>query len=90
MFLILREGVRNAVSHAEAGRITVAVEITPEKVLGLIEDNGRGFDPREVRAGGGFKSIRERAALVGGSSRFESAPGEGTKVEVTVPLAWRG
>ena len=90
LFLILREGVRNAVSHAEAGRITVAVEITPEKVLGLIEDNGRGFDPREVRAGGGFKSIRERAALVGGSSRFESAPGEGTKVEVTVPLAWRG
>ncbi|MDQ4062373.1 MAG: PAS domain S-box protein, partial [Actinomycetota bacterium] len=90
LFLILREGVRNAVSHAGARRITVAVEITPERVLGLIEDDGHGFDPREVRTGGGLKSMRERASLAGGSSRFESAPGGGTRVEVTIPLSRRG
>lgn len=90
LFLILREGVRNAVSHSGAKRITVYVQITPEKVFGSVEDDGRGFDPQEARAGGGLESMRERAALVGGSSRFESTPGGGTRVEVTVPLSRRG
>ena len=45
LFLVLREGVRNAVSHAKAGRIKVAAEITPEKILGSVEDDGCGFDP---------------------------------------------
>ncbi len=89
LFLILREGVRNAVSHAEAERISVAVEVTPDKIFGLVEDDGRGFDPPPGHAGGGIESMRERAALVGGSLRLESTPG-GTRIEVTVPLSRRG
>ncbi|MCA1738922.1 MAG: PAS domain-containing protein [Actinobacteria bacterium] len=55
LFLILREGVRNAVSHAGAKRITAYAQITPEKVFGSVEDDGRSFDPQEVRAGGGLE-----------------------------------
>ncbi|CAA9463181.1 MAG: diguanylate cyclase/phosphodiesterase (GGDEF & EAL domains) with PAS/PAC sensor(s) [uncultured Rubrobacteraceae bacterium] len=91
LFLILREGVRNAVSHAEAESISVAVEITPDKIFGSVEDDGRGFDPPELpaRAGGGLESMRERAALVGGSLRLASYP-DGTRIKVTVPLSRRG
>jgi len=92
LFLILREGIRNAVSHSEAGKITVAVEIAPERILGSVEDDGRGFDPQEVAThpGGGLESMRERAALAGGSLRLESVPGDGTRIEVTIPLSQRG
>jgi PAS domain S-box-containing protein len=92
LFLILREGIRNAVSHSGAGKITVAVEITPEQVLGSVEDDGRGFDPQEVamHAGGGLESMSERATLVGGSVRLTSDPGNGTRIEVTIPLSQRG
>jgi len=88
LFLTLREGVRNAVSHAEAERISVSVEITPGKIFGSVEDDGRGFDTPEVpaHAGGGLESMRERAALVSGSLSLESGPG-GTRIEVTVPLS---
>jgi PAS domain S-box-containing protein len=91
LFSILREGVRNAVSHSGAGRITVALEITPEKISGSVEDDGRGFDPREVapHTSGGLKSMQERATLVGGSLRLDSTPG-GTRIEVYIPLSQRG
>ncbi len=89
LFLTLREGVRNAVSHSGAKTISVAVEVTPEEVSSSIEDNGRGFDPQGVRTGGGLKSMRERAALASGSLRLESAPGGGTRIEVSIPLSGR-
>ncbi len=89
LFLTLREGVRNAVSHSGAKTITVAVEVTPKEVSGSIEDNGRGFDPQGVRTGGGLKSMRERAALASSSLRLESAPGGGTRIEVSIPLSER-
>ena len=91
LFLTLREGVRNAVSHSGAGRITVAVEITPEKISGSVEDDGRGFDPRGAAShtSGGLKSMKERMTLIGGSLRLDSTPG-GTRIEVDVPLSQRG
>jgi signal transduction histidine kinase len=91
LFLTLREGVRNAVSHSGAGRITVAVEFTPEKISGSVEDDGHGFDPREVvpHTSGGLKSMKERMTLIGGSLRLDSTPG-GTRIEVDIPLSQRG
>jgi signal transduction histidine kinase len=55
-----------------------------------IRDNGRGFEEPDVFSslGGHFGLIgmRERAERLGGELRLESRPGEGTEVEVTVPL----
>ena len=57
----------------------------------LIEDDGRGFSEdatpgRSQDAGLGLISMRERAALVGGSLTVDSAPGEGTSIYVRVAL----
>jgi signal transduction histidine kinase len=53
LFLILREAVRNAVAHSGCGKVVVSLDISPEKVVGQVEDNGRGFDAEGVRAGAG-------------------------------------
>ena len=89
LFLILREAVRNAAAHSGAVRITVVLDVTPERVVGSVEDDGRGL-PREDGAaadsGVGMRSMRERAALVGGDVVIVSDPGGGTKVEASIPL----
>jgi PAS domain S-box-containing protein len=46
LFVILREGIRNAVSHSEAGRMDVEVRISSEEVMGCVQDDGRGFPRR--------------------------------------------
>ncbi len=86
LFVILREGVRNAVSHSGAGRIDVGVRVCPEEVVGCVRDDGRGFAEEDVSAGGGMRSMRERAELFGGALEVSPRPGSGTSVRVSVPL----
>jgi two-component system, NarL family, sensor kinase len=53
----------------------------------LVTDDGRGFDPSRVADDRhGIVGMRERVEILGGSLRIESGPGQGTRVEVTVPL----
>jgi signal transduction histidine kinase len=92
LFLILREGIRNAVTHSGADKITVEVDITENCVRAIVKDNGRGFEPREKAAranGTGLASMRERTSLLGGTISLVSAPNKGTKVEVLLPLPGR-
>ena len=90
LFLILREAVRNVVSHSEAGRLEIEVKVSPERVVGCVEDDGRGFEgPSEDGDGApgrGLHSMRERAELVGGALRLSSTPGAGTQIVASVPL----
>jgi PAS domain S-box-containing protein len=87
IFLVLREAVRNAVSHSGCGSLSVGLDITSESVVGSVEDDGRGFDPADGNGGVGLRSMRERAALLDGALRLDCVPGRGTRVEVSVPLA---
>jgi signal transduction histidine kinase len=90
LFLVLREAVRNTVSHAGAGRLSVEVRTDSERIVGVVEDDGRGFDdqrPRGERSeAGGLAYMSERASLLGGTCSIESAPGRGTRVETSFPL----
>ena len=90
----MREAIRNAVKHSGCSRIGVALEVRDGHVHGLVEDDGEGFDPEAVEEatpswGVGLGSMRERLEMLGGSLRVDSEPGEGTKVEMRVPLDWR-
>ena len=90
LFLVMREAVRNAVSHSGCGSLSVGLDITPERVVGSVEDDGRGFDAAGGDGGVGLRSMRERAALLDGALELDCEPGRGTRVEVSVPLAGRG
>lgn len=53
----------------------------------IIEDDGIGFDAKEKnRQGMGLSGMQERAELIGGTLKIETAPGEGTTIFVRVPL----
>ena len=88
LFLVLREAVRNAVSHSGASKLSVEVRTDRERIAGVVADDGRGFErkPGERSEAGGLTYMVERASLMGGSCSIESAPGEGTRVEASFPL----
>ena len=88
MFMVLREAVRNAVSHSAAHKVTVAVSVEKERITGLVEDDGRGFDQDDgkLRERGGLAYMAERASLLGGVCSIHAAPGDGTRVEISFPL----
>lgn len=86
LFLILREAVRNAVSHSGCDRLSVHLDIIPEKVIGTVEEDGCGFDPEEPANGAGLKSMKERAALLRGTCSVRSEPNVGTRVQISIPL----
>ena len=89
-YLILREAVRNALKHSGCHSLKVGVEVVPGAVRGSVGDDGCGFEPEGDRDSVGLKSMRERTALLGGDLRVVSGNGEGTRVEVYVPLARSG
>jgi len=76
--------------HAQASRIWVKLHLEARRLFLRIVDNGRGFNQENAFAsrGGhfGLLGMRERAERLGGELKLASHPGEGTKVEVTVPL----
>jgi signal transduction histidine kinase len=89
---IAQEAVANALRHAGAGHVEVALgrlaSVAAPTVRLRVTDDGRGFDPeaRAVRSRRlGLTSMHERAASLGGSLRIESAPGQGTSVELRFP-----
>jgi signal transduction histidine kinase len=88
LFLVLREAVRNTVSHSGASKLSVEVRTDEERIIGVVEDDGRGFDRKssERAEAGGLAYMAERASLMGGTCSIESAPGEGTRVETSFPL----
>ncbi|NUW42214.1 sensor histidine kinase [Nonomuraea rhodomycinica] len=87
-FLILRETVRNALTHGDPTIILLKVDIAPHALIASARDNGRGFDPANARERGGvgLTSMRERAELLGGTVAVSSEPGGGCLVELYIPL----
>lgn len=89
-FLIIREAVRNALAHGSPRLVLIGVALAPHELLAWVEDDGTGFMPGQARdsgsAGTGLASMRERAAMLGGQLRIASVPGQGTVVELLVPL----
>ena len=87
LYGIAREALTNVVRHARATRAVVHLWRAPERVRMWIGDDGGGFDPRDVAPGRfGLVGMSERARLLGGSLRVESAQGAGTIIEVDVPV----
>lgn len=84
---IVREASANAVKHAGATTIAVALDGAPDGSLWLmIADDGNGFDLEQGREGGfGLTSMRERADRIGAELTITSVRGQGTVVELTVP-----
>ena len=87
---IAQGAVSNVVRHAAAGRAEIRIATDGERVSLTVRDDGVGFDPEHVAAGGGstdsfgLRAIAERARQLGGTLAVDSAPGRGTVLSVTL------
>jgi signal transduction histidine kinase len=86
VYRVAQEALHNALRHAGARQVTLAVTAPPQRVVLEVTDDGAGFDPAApAGAGLGLASMRERAAAAGGTVTLGSAPGKGTTVRLEVP-----
>lgn len=94
LFQIVRELLFNCKKHAGTDRARVVLDDGGAELVLVVEDAGRGFEhagPRPDQHNGfGLYSIRERLRLVGGRVDIHSVPGQGTRIEMHVPLAAEG
>lgn len=90
---IIQEALTNVRKHAHARRGTVQIELENLEMKVTVEDDGMGFDLREVteRDGGGvgLQVMRERVVSLGGRFELDGRPGRGACVQLWVPLPVR-
>jgi len=87
VYRVIQESLNNARKHSGSSRVKVAVRRTPGHVKLTTEDFGHGFDLAAASDNGfGLIGIRERVRLAGGICRVESTAGQGTCVQVQLPL----
>jgi len=89
LYRIMQEGLANAVKHSGVRHFDVRLERVADALQLTIRDPGVGFDPSTTMdyQGLGLISMRERVNLVKGTLSIESKPGEGTQIQVRVPIA---
>ena len=86
-YRIGQEAMHNTVKHAKAARVWVTLDYRDGELRLDIRDDGKGFDPTAEFPGHlGLKSMRERAARVRGTLDLTSAPGEGARLSLRVPV----
>lgn len=90
LFRIAQESLRNVAKHSGVARASLTLRVAGACAELTVSDAGAGFDENATpRAGIGLVGIDERACLVGGTARIQSAPGAGTTITVRVPLGER-
>ncbi|MHC1767770.1 MAG: sensor histidine kinase [Verrucomicrobiia bacterium] len=85
---IAKEGMSNSLRHAKAQQTVVEVSRDHREVRLAITDDGVGFDPHEAVPDGkaGLRNIAARASEMNARFELVSAPGQGTRVSVGVPV----
>ncbi|HKT11061.1 MAG TPA: ATP-binding protein [Terriglobia bacterium] len=91
LFRAVQEAITNIVKHSHAETVLIQCAVTPKAVTIEIEDDGCGFDRAGISGtaangrGLGLAGIQERMEILGGTAHIDSAPGQGTRVVLTVP-----
>ena len=88
-YRIVQESANNIVKHAEATKAYVEMWCDDNALRITVRDNGRGVDGHMSRQGRGLglSSITERLRLLGGKLTIDSAPGQGTALNIRIPLS---
>jgi signal transduction histidine kinase len=88
IYRVVQEALHNVAKHAQAKNVTVQVERADQLVQVIVEDDGVGMQSRSSNSRDnsfGLAGIKERIAMLGGTSRVISTKGEGTRIEISVP-----
>lgn len=87
VFRAVQELVGNAIRHGQGTLVKILLDITPFEVRLVVDDNGKGFDVASLAAssGTGLKVIQDRVAILGGEMDIDSVPGQGSRINFTIP-----
>lgn len=87
IFLIFKEGINNAAKYSDASLVEVSLLQDDAVLILKIKDNGRGFDKNAITKGNGLWNLRERAKEINGIFTVTTTPGQGTTIELKLPIA---
>jgi signal transduction histidine kinase len=80
------EALQNVSKYAEASRVRLRLWCADSRLRFLVEDNGKGFDPKRNSPSSGIQNMRDRLDSLAGTFSVRSEPGKGTTVEGSLPL----
>jgi PAS domain S-box-containing protein len=86
LYRVVQEFVYNAVKHGMAKRITITFSAKKSSLSLILQDNGKGFNPQQVRNGMGLKNVQSRIRSHEGKLELISVPGKGTSYKINIPL----
>lgn len=87
LFRMVQESLNNIIKHANATKINVVLNYSPEQLIIIISDNGSGFEQTPGKNNGiGIQNMHNRAKMIGATLNIESVLNKGTCTTVTLPL----
>jgi signal transduction histidine kinase len=87
LYRLTQELLNNTLKHAEATAVAISCSLKDNNVHFQYKDNGKGFDMKDKDKGDGIglSGLHNRVEFLKGSMKFQSAPGQGVKVEIIFP-----
>lgn len=86
LFRIVQEQLKNILKYSKATEVDIYLDCRDDEAKLMIRDNGIGFDSRHTHRGIGLSNIYDRTRFYNGAVEIETAPGEGCKLTVTIPI----
>jgi signal transduction histidine kinase len=85
LYRITQELINNVLKHSDAKNVSLQMGYRDEKIIIMVEDDGKGFDMNQHKDGYGLKNLEGRTKLLNGNMKIDSQPGKGTSVLIEVP-----
>lgn len=88
IFRIYQEALTNIARHANATRVDAVLTQESNRFVLEIRDNGKGFRKEDMtgRKTLGLQGMQERALMIDGAFQMESTPGQGTYIQISIPI----
>ena len=86
IFMLYKESLNNIIKYAQAGQVTIEVQLINKQFLLKVKDDGIGFNEEEIRRGDGLENMTYRASQIKAHFEINSRPGCGTEVILQAPV----
>lgn len=87
LLMAIKETLNNIVKHSDATDFRLKIERQRQRLVVVMQDNGKGFDPAAIKPGrNGLGNMSRRMHELGGSCHISSQPGQGCRIEFSIPL----
>ncbi len=85
LYRMVQEFMANTLKYAQANNLNITLDNDSNRLKIMLADDGIGFDQAAVEQGTGLINIRHRASLIGATFAYETEPGNGTQLMITLP-----